>query len=76
MAEYMHEELTDMHLTYDEAKEDGCEARRLYEQRFPMQDVREMYEHQKWKSEFRQDLKHFFPQSRKRWLTKSVFLSE
>ena len=36
MAEYTYEELTDMHLTYDEAKEDGCEARRFCEQRFPI----------------------------------------
>ena len=40
------------------------------------QDVREVHERQKWKSEFWQDLKQLLLQAFERWLTKSAFLSQ
>ena len=39
MAEYTFKELTDMHLTYGEAKENGCETGRLCEHRFPIRRI-------------------------------------
>ena len=36
MAEYTLNERTDMHLLYGETRGNGCAARRLYAERFPM----------------------------------------
>ncbi|GBM56741.1 hypothetical protein AVEN_6094-1 [Araneus ventricosus] len=53
---------------------DDCERPERLSSQTAMQNVREMYERQKWKSESWRNLQQRLPQVRERWHTKWVFL--